>query len=163
MVLYNLTETKRCYINLKEGFLMENNKTVEDIKKIVIFEAPIQKVWDVVSTAEGMSSWFMPNDFRAIVGHEFHIQSPFGPSPCKVLEVDEPNRLSFSWDTDGWFVTFMLKEIGNKTEFTLIHGGWNESNEIVPKAKAEAAEVRERMNGGWEAIVHEKLRKVVEG
>ncbi len=142
---------------------MENNKIVEDIKKTVIFEAPIQKVWDIVSTAEGMSSWFMPNDFQAIVGHEFHIQSPFGPSPCKVLEVDEPNRLSFSWDTDGWFVTFILKELDDKTEFTLIHGGWNESKTIVPKAKQEAAKVREQMNGGWEAIVHQKLRKVVEG
>ncbi len=136
---------------------------VEDIKKTIIFEAPIQKVWDVVSTAEGMSSWFMPNDFKAVVGHEFHIQSPFGPSPCKVLEIDAPHSLTFSWDKDGWFVTFNLKEIGEKTEFNLIHGGWNQSDQIVPKAKKDASEVREQMNGGWEAIVHEKLRKVVEG
>ena len=49
-------------------------------------------MWNVVSTAEGIASWFMPNDFVLEVGHEFHIQSPFGPSPCKVLEIDEPNR-----------------------------------------------------------------------
>ena len=65
----------------------------------------------------------MPNDFVLEVGHEFHVQSPFGPSPCKVLEIDEPNHLSFSWDTDGWVVSFDLKDLGdNKTEFTLIHG-----------------------------------------
>ena len=53
----------------------------------------------------------MPNDFVLEVGHEFHVQSPFGPSPCKVLEIDEPNHLSFSWDTDGWVVSFNLKRL----------------------------------------------------
>ena len=68
----------------------------------------------------------MPNDFVLEVGHEFHVQSPFGPSPCKVLEIDEPNHLSFSWDTDGWIVSFNLKDLGdNKTEFTLIHAAGN--------------------------------------
>lgn len=142
---------------------MENQNIVEDIKKTVVFDAPIEKVWATVSSSEGIASWFMPNDFQAIVGHEFHIQSQFGPSPCKVLEIEAPHRLSFSWDVDGWFVTIMLKEVGEKTEFTLIHGGWNQSDSMITKAKEEAAVIRDRMNGGWEKIVHEKLRKVVEG
>lgn len=136
---------------------------VADIKKTIVFDAPIQKVWDAVSTAEGIASWFMPNDFQLEVGHEFHIQSPFGPSPCKVLEINAPNHLTFSWDTDGWFVTFDLKDLGNKTEFTMVHGGWKQADEIVPKPGRSAAEIRDTMNGGWEALVKEKLRKVVEG
>lgn len=135
---------------------------VADIKQTVIIEAPIQQVWETVSTSEGISSWFMPNDFEPKVGHEFHIQSPFGPSPCKVLEIDEPHRLSFSWDTDGWVVTFILKELGDKTEFTLIHGGWKEADSIVPKAGEKASIIRDRMNQGWAGIT-QKLRKVVEG
>ena len=79
----------------------------------------------------------------------FHVQSPFGPSPCKVLEIDAPNRLTFSWDTDGWFVTFILKDLGDKTEFTLIHGGWKEADAIVPKAGEKASIIREKMNQGW--------------
>lgn len=144
---------------------MENNKqhTVQDINKTIIFEAPIQKVWETVSTSEGLSSWFMQNDFQLKVGHEFHLQPPFGPSPCKVLEIDAPNRLSFSWDTNGWVVTFILKEIGENTEFTLIHGGWKQTDAIVPKAEENAAVIRDRMNNGWESLVSEKLRKVVEG
>jgi uncharacterized protein YndB with AHSA1/START domain len=135
---------------------------LQDIKQTVVFEAPIQKVWDTVSTAEGMSSWFMPNDFRAVEGHEFHIQSPFGPSPCKVLVIDEPNKLSFAWDTDGWVVTFLLKELGDKTEFTLIHGGWKNADTVLPKAHAPSSVVHERMNGGWVNIVNERLKKAVE-
>lgn len=141
---------------------MENNK-VQDIKKTITFDAPIQKVWNAVSTSEGISSWFMQNDFQPVEGHEFHLQSPFGPSPCKVLKVDEPHHLSFSWDTDGWYVSFDLKEIGDKTEFTMIHGGWKQTDTIVPKARRSASEIRDTMNGGWEALVKKKLREVVEG
>ncbi|SNT09797.1 Uncharacterized conserved protein YndB, AHSA1/START domain [Bacillus sp. OK838] len=142
---------------------MENQHTLQDIKKTVILEAPIQKVWDTVSTAEGIASWFMPNDFQPKVGHEFHVQSPFGPSPCKVTELNAPHRLSFSWDTDGWFISFILKELDGKTEFTLIHGGWKEPETILPKPNEKSSVIRERMDHGWEQLVHAKLKKVVEG
>ncbi|MDV7764885.1 SRPBCC domain-containing protein [Peribacillus sp. CSMR9] len=142
---------------------MENQHTLQDIKKTVILEAPIQKVWDTVSTAEGIASWFMPNDFQPKVGHEFHVQSPFGPSPCKVTELDAPHRLSFSWDTDGWFISFILKELDGKTEFTLIHGGWKEPETILPKPNEKSSVIRDRMDHGWEQLVHAKLKKVVEG
>ncbi|PFZ09455.1 hypothetical protein COL60_13430 [Bacillus pseudomycoides] len=142
---------------------MEEQNTLQDIKQTVIFEAPIQKVWNAVSTSEGIASWFMPNDFEPKVGHEFHVQSPFGPSPCKVLEIDEPHRVSFSWDTDGWVVSFVLKDLGDKTEFTLIHGGWKQADTILPKANEKSSVIRDRMAGGWVAIVNEKLKKVVEG
>ncbi|MFE4522189.1 SRPBCC domain-containing protein [Cytobacillus firmus] len=136
-------------------------ETIQDIKQTVILNAPIEKVWKKVSTSEGIEAWFMPNDFKAELGYEFHIQSPFGPSPCKVTELDEPNRLSFRWDTDGWFVSFILKDLGGKTEFTLIHGGWKQSDELVEKAQAESAVIRERMSQGWTGILA-KLGKVVE-
>lgn len=138
---------------------MEN--TVQDIKQTIIIEAPIQKVWDHVSTAEGIAAWFMPNDFQPEVGHEFHLQSPFGPSPCKVIEIDAPYRLSFKWDTEGWVVSFILKEMGDKTEFTLIHGGWKHPDTILPKVNEKSSIVRDRMNQGWEGL-NKKLKKVVE-
>ncbi|WP_404332827.1 SRPBCC domain-containing protein [Mesobacillus maritimus] len=138
-----------------------NQTTVPDIKQTIIIKAPIQKVWEVVSTSKGIEAWFMPNNFEPKVGYEFEIQSPFGPSPCKVLEIDEPNHLSFSWDTDGWVVSFILKELDNKTEFTLIHGGWKHPDEIIGKANETSTVIRDRMAHGWVGIV-ENLKKVVE-
>jgi uncharacterized protein YndB with AHSA1/START domain len=135
--------------------------TLQDIKQTVVINAPIQKVWDQVSTSEGITAWFMPNDFKPEVGYEFHIQSPFGPSPCKVTEFDPPNTLSFTWDTDGWFLSFILKEIDGKTEFTLIHGGWKPADEIVGKAGEKASVIRDRMSQGWTGIL-ENLRKLLE-
>ncbi|MGE8078001.1 SRPBCC family protein [Peribacillus loiseleuriae] len=142
--------------------LVKNNQvTLQDIQQTVVFDAPIQKVWDTVSTSEGIASWFMPNDFQAQVGHEFHLQSPFGPSPCKVIEFDPPNRLSFTWDEDGWVVSFILKEVEGRTEFTLIHGGWKDPDYILPKANAKSSIIRDTMDQGWTGIL-DKLRKVVQ-
>lgn len=143
---------------------METNHTLQDIKQTIVLEAPIQKVWDTVSTAEGIALWFMPNDFQPEAGYEFHLQSPFGPSPCKILEIDAPHRLSFAWDTDGWIVSFILKELGAaQTEFTLIHSGWKQPETILPKANEKSSVIRDRMEHGWTGIVHERLRKAVEG
>ncbi|WP_053220091.1 SRPBCC family protein [Virgibacillus senegalensis] len=135
---------------------------VKDIKQSVILNAPIEKVWKTVSSAEGLETWFMPNDMKAIPGHEFHVQSPFGPSPCKVLEVEEPHFLSFSWDTDGWIVSFYLEETDGKTAFTLVHSGWKEPDAILPKPNEKSDVIRERMNNGWQNIVSNRLREVVE-
>lgn len=135
--------------------------TDKDIQKTVQIDASIQKVWEFASTASGIEAWFMPNDFEAKEGHEFHLQSPFGPSPCKVLEVHEPHKLSFSWDTDGWIVTFELKEVEEGTEFTIIHSGWKEADAIIGKANEKAAIIRDRMDGGWNGIVA-RLKKVAE-
>ncbi|MFF2483045.1 SRPBCC domain-containing protein [Paenibacillus sp. NPDC058071] len=131
-----------------------------DIRQSIVLNAPIQKVWNAVATAEGISAWFMPNNFEPVVGHEFHLEAgPFGKSPCKVTVIDPPNRLSFSWGKD-WTLTFELKEEeGSKTAFTLIHGGWNEDS-FTEFGEAHRI-VRERMAGGW-ARLPEALRKYVE-
>ncbi|WP_420828831.1 MULTISPECIES: SRPBCC family protein [Metabacillus] len=139
---------------------MMNQTNLQDITQTVVYNAPIEKVWDAVSTSEGIAAWFMPNDFQPEVGHEFHLQSPFGPSPCKVIQLEPPHRLSFTWDTDGWIVTFLLKEMDGKTEFTLIHGGWKQPDTILPKANEKASVIRDRMNHGWIKII-ERLGEVV--
>ncbi|MFC7686054.1 SRPBCC domain-containing protein [Ureibacillus sp. GCM10028918] len=141
--------------------MSNEQKNLPDIVQTVSINAPIQKVWDYVSTAEGIAEWFMPSDFKLEVGHEFTIQSPFGPSPCKVLQVEEPTKISIAWDTDGWELTLLLKDMGNETEFTVIHGGWKEDNAIVPKAQRPQSAIRETMNQGWAGIV-QKLKQLVE-
>jgi uncharacterized protein YndB with AHSA1/START domain len=148
-----------------EVFIMGDNKIeTPDIRKKEVFHAKIEKVWNAVATAEGIDSWFMPNDFKQELGYEFTIQSPFGPTSCKVLELSPPNRLTFSWGEAGWKVSFELKDLGDKTEFTLIHSGWGAPNEIVPGPGPDQTnkEIRNIMNNGWDSIVAEKLRKVVE-
>lgn len=139
---------------------MSQTEQLPDITRTQVLDAPIAKVWEAVSTAEGISAWFMPNDFEPVVGHEFHIEAgPYGRSPCKVTEVEPMRRVSFRWGKD-WTLTFELKDLGTQTEFTLIHGGWNldQATEFGEAHKI----VRERMAQGWNGI-GEKLRGYVEG
>ena len=142
---------------------MEYQRKLPAIRQTVLLDAPIDRVWKAVSTSEGIAAWFMPNDFQPEVGSTFTLQTPFGPSPCKVLELDPPHRLVFSWDTSGWRVTFELKERGEQTEFTLVHDGWGAPEEIIPKGRDTNAAIRDRMDHGWKEIVQVHLRDYVEG
>jgi uncharacterized protein YndB with AHSA1/START domain len=141
---------------------MDNEKqgTLPDIRRTFVFNARIQKVWDAVATSEGMAAWFMPNDFQPVPGHEFYLNAgQFGMSPCKVTEVDPPNRVSFNWGKD-WTLTFELKQLDGKTEFTMIHSGWDVNT--VTEFGAPHAAVRENMDQGW-AKLGLALGKYVEG
>lgn len=122
---------------------------LQDIRRTVEISAKIDKVWQAVASSEGLSHWLMPNDFQPRLGHEFTLKTQFGPVPCKVLEIDPPTRLSFTWDDFGWQVTFELEELKGKTEFTVIHSGWGEPDEIIPKVQEKHSVIRERMFEGW--------------
>ncbi|MBP1153314.1 MULTISPECIES: SRPBCC domain-containing protein [unclassified Paenibacillus] len=129
----------------------KNQNTLPDIRKMQLLNAPIQKVWDAVATSEGISAWFMPNDFQPVVGHEFHLEAgAFGKSPCTVTEIDPPHRLSFKWGKD-WTLTFELMEKGNQTEFTLIHSGWD-ADKATEFGQTHAM-IRERMDNGWVGLL----------
>ncbi|SEM88666.1 SRPBCC domain-containing protein [Paenibacillus sp. OV219] len=138
---------------------METQNSLPDISQTLTFKAPILKVWDAVSTSKGLSTWFMPNDLEAVVGHEFKLDAgPFGVQTCIVKEVEAPNRISFSWGVH-WTLTILLNELAdNETECTLIHAGWR--TDIVEHGMPHAA-IRERMNDGW-AGIHRALGKFVE-
>jgi len=133
--------------------------TLPEIRQTIVMNAPIQKVWDAVATAEGIATWFMPNNFEPVLGHEFALESPFGSSPCKVTEIDPPNRLAFDWGAE-WYVTFELKELDGKTEFTLVHGGWDADK--VTEAGETHTVVRGRMEHGWSEMVLPRLVQFVE-
>ncbi len=136
---------------------------LEDIKQSVVLSASAEKVWKLVSTAEGIATWFMPSDLKLEEGYAFTIQSPFGPSPCKVTQVDAPNSFSFDWDTDGWLVTILVKEITkDQTEVTIIHGGWKEADHVNPKNNIPTAAVHANMTDGWLNIVQNNLKNAIE-
>ncbi|GIQ68766.1 SRPBCC domain-containing protein [Xylanibacillus composti] len=135
------------------------SNAVPDIRQSQVFNAPVSKVWDAVATAEGIAAWFMPNNFKPEPGYEFEMDSgPFGMSQCKVLEVVPQSLVRFQWGKD-WTVTFELKDVGGKTEFTLIHSGWDADK--VTEFGQSHREVRDRMNQGWVGLV-QKLGEQVE-
>ncbi|WNC16413.1 SRPBCC domain-containing protein [Brevibacillus brevis] len=140
---------------------MQTQGTLPEIRKTVVLQAPIEKVWKAVATSEGIASWWMPNTFEPVMGRDFILHAgQFGDSPCKVTEIDPPNRLGFDWGKD-WHITFELKQLEEgKTEFTLIHSGWDA--EKLTEFGQPHTVIRGIMDGGWEKIVKEKLPATIE-
>ncbi|NNU85396.1 SRPBCC domain-containing protein [Geobacillus sp. BMUD] len=141
---------------------METKQTLPEIRKTIVLNAPIEKVWKAVATSEGLAAWWMPNTFAPILGHQFVLHAgPFGDSPCTVTELDPPHRVGFNWGKD-WHLTFELKALEDgKTAFTLIHSGWD-ADKTTEFGQPHAA-VRQIMDGGWENIVNQKLPAYIEG
>jgi len=130
-----------------------------DIRKTVVLDAPIDKVWNAVATSKGLEAWWMPNTFEPTLGHEFVLHTgPYGDSPCKVTVLEAPHHLVFAWGKD-WSLAFELRETGGKTELTLIHSGWD--TEKVTEFGQPHPAIRGFMEAGWGDLV--KLRSCVEG
>lgn len=140
---------------------MEKHEKLPEIRKTVILNVPIEKAWKAVATSEGMAGWWMPNTFEAELGKSFVLRSDqFGDSPCQVTELDPPYRLGFNWSQD-WHVTFELEKLEEeKTQFTLIHAGWD-ANKTTEFGQPHSV-IRGIMDGGWEKIVKQSLPAYVE-
>jgi uncharacterized protein YndB with AHSA1/START domain len=140
--------------------MMQPQESLPEIRKSIILNAPIEKVWKAVSTSAGIAAWWMPNTFEPVLGHEFILHAgQFGDSPCKLTELNPPYRLGFNWGKD-WHLAFELKSLDGKTEFTLIHSGW-EADKATEFGQPHAI-IRSIMDGGWDKIVKEKLPSYIE-
>jgi uncharacterized protein YndB with AHSA1/START domain len=69
-------------------------------------KSPIERVWHALTDSATLSKWMMfpVNNFQAVVGHAFQFSGAPGfdaSIDCEVLEVDEPNKLSYTWATMG--------------------------------------------------------------
>jgi len=128
------------------------------IEKVVMLKASKDKVWHAIRTSEGITSWWMPNDFEAKLGKEFTLYAgEYGASPCKVTELNPKDSLSFDLGKD-WTITFQLKQIDDSTtEFILIHSGWDEEKET--EFGQPHSVVQGFMDDGWEEIVKMNLPK----
>lgn len=112
---------------------MESTTKLPDIVQTRMLNVPIRKVWDVIATSDGIAAWFVLNDFKPVIGHEFHVEMepPQGKTACKVTDIQPPTHLAFDVGKD-WNWTFDLKDMDGRTELTFIWSGWdmNKSSEF---------------------------------
>ena len=90
-----------------------------DIDATVVYPHPPDRVWAALTSSEALAAWLMPNDFAPEVGREFTFRTKPAPGfdgivRCRVLELDPPSRMAWSW-AGGNFdttVTFTLEPAG---------------------------------------------------
>ncbi len=102
-----------------------------DIVRTVDYPYPAERVWEALTSAEALSSWLMPNDFVAEVGHEFTFTTDPGPGfdgivHCEVLSLDPPRAMTWSWRGGpiNTTVEFLLSPIPTGTRLHFAQRGF---------------------------------------
>lgn len=127
----------------------------DTITKEKIFNHPIDKVWNAISKAKEISSWFIQADFKAEKGYQYTFSSEPNEKGCTTISgtVKEatPYVLIYTWivaDTEvETTVTWKLESVKNGTKLYLEHSG------ISNYAGDTAIAMFESFNGGWNSFV----------
>lgn len=115
---------------------------------------PPASVWRALTDPAFLAKWWAPGDIAPVVGHEFILDmGKWGLARCRVLEVQEPERLVYTF-TD-WTLIWTLSPEGEGTRLHLEHAGFD-----LEDAASRAA--WEGFGPGWRDTVIPNLVSVTE-
>ena len=126
------------------------------ITKEALFNHSIDKVWNAITKAEEISTWFIKADFKAETGYQYTFTSPPNEKGCTVIsgEVKQstPYVLIYTWivgDTNvETTVKWELESTKSGTKLYLEHSG------ISNYAGETAVAMFESFNGGWDNCIN---------
>ena len=119
------------------------------IKKEQLFYHPIDAIWNAITKAEEISTWFLKADFKAEKGYQYVFNS--GTEDCspivgEVISAD-PYTLIYTWIVENTntetTVSWKLEPTENGTKLYLEHSG------ISNYAGDTAIAMFDSFNGGW--------------
>lgn len=126
------------------------------ITKEHVFKHSIDKIWNAISKAEEISTWFIPADFKAEVGYKYTFNSPDTENCSKITGIVKqanPYTLIYTWmiaDTNvETTVTWKLEKIEGGTKLYLEHSG------ISNYSGDTAVTMFNSFNGGWNNCITE--------
>lgn len=132
-------------------------------------QAPIDQVWHAWTTREGILSFFAPDCHVELApggAYEMYfnlgsVAGERGGEGCKVLAIEAPYMLSFTWNAPPEFpdirsqkthITVHLYEASsNLTQVVLSHDGWGSGTDWK--------EVRAYFDRAWGQVVLPRLQK----
>lgn len=87
---------------------------------------PPEKIWRALTQPHLLADWLMKGDFAPVVGHEFKFTADWGAVDCKVLAIDPPTTLSYTWSAYGLdsVVTFTLTPRDSGTHLRMEQSGF---------------------------------------
>lgn len=116
------------------------------IRKEILIDAPVAKVWDHITDPAKIEGWLMSTDFVAEVGRGFEMRcGTQGPITGVVSEVVPFKKLVYTWTSalvkTETIVTITLAEANGKTRLVLVHSGWQ-----VPPTDPDVVDEHDK---GW--------------
>ena len=142
----------------------------ESIVVDYLLNEPPAEVWRALTDPKLLAKWLMENDIHPVVGHRFNFRAkPMGDWDgvvyCEVLEVEEPNKLVYSWkggsDKNAEYghrldtiVTWTLTPTATGgTKLNLVHFGFEPTDHAF-----------QIMGQGWRSMITaEKMSRILAG
>ncbi len=127
------------------------------IKKEALLDHSIDKVWNAITKAEEISTWFIRADFKAEKGYKYTFTSEPNEKGCTIISGEvkksDPYTLIYTWivaDTKiETTVKWVLESTESGTKLSLEHSG------ISNYAGDTAVAMFESFNGGWNNCINE--------
>lgn len=103
----------------------------DEVRKQLDIEAPIQRVWDALTTPEGLLAWFpsVGAEIELRPGGRLSLVWADDADEGVVDAVEPPRRFVFRWrpvgsDRPFTTVAFSLGDLGGRTRLTLVESGF---------------------------------------
>ena len=125
------------------------------IKKEVLLNHTIDKVWNAISKAEEISTWFIKADFKAEKGYKYTFMANPNEKGCTTISGEvkhaNPYLLEYTWIVANTkvetTVKWELETTERGTKLYLEHSG-------ISNYEGETAiQMFESFNGGWDNCI----------
>jgi uncharacterized protein YndB with AHSA1/START domain len=122
------------------------------IERDIVIDAPIEVVWEVVTTPAHLRAWFSD---EAQIELRAGGRGRLGPFALRVVAAEAPHLFAFRWvrgtgtepaEDNSTLVEMRLTEEANGTRLRVVESGF----ENLPWSEAERAEYESENRLGWE-------------
>ena len=108
--------------------------TVPETRSVVMerdMPFPPEKIWRALTTPHLLEEWLMKTTFRPELGHVFQFSGDWGSVDCKILEMEPPHSLAYTWGGMGLesTVTWTLTPTGAGTHLRMEQAGFRQDQE----------------------------------
>ena len=107
------------------------------------------RVWERISTPEGIARWWAPGDIAPVLGHSFTMDmGKWGEQPCRVIEVVPERKLAYTFA--DWELHWTITPTAEGCLLRLEHRGFDPDS---PQHRFAL----ENMGKGWRTLILPKL------
>ena len=122
----------------------------DSIERTILIAAPIERVWDIVTTPEHMGRWFGDAGAER-QGDVIKMRwEQYGEAELRIVRSEAPTAFAYRWDANvsgigDTLVEFTLTPEGDGTRVKVVESGWTKLTTTTERQN----ELREGNTGGW--------------
>jgi uncharacterized protein YndB with AHSA1/START domain len=145
----------------------------EDVLRPILaeagIEAPIERVWQTMTSEGTVPNWLGCLNYHAAVGATFHMQRDAakskagdvsGATHCDIITLKPPHKFDFSWYMPGTPQTMveisLFSEGASRSFVRLVHSGWEQFPVDMVRA------IHDQLAIGWRDTVLPNLKRAAE-